>query len=276
VFWEVDPWLVGSLAGEAHKPERSSELDRWFQGPHETATDAAGAYIFDGVEGRRELIGARLLWATHSSRGVSLIRELPEVDATIDLELLGSGRIEGVVDGVRGGVPLVFARHADEPEGVRRQIVTRSTEVRYAGEFCFEDLPPGNYVLSLRVPSRIHTSAVEVTVHDDHTVSAKLEMVTSGVSLTVVVPAGRGMSLVLVSADSSTPEPEPSLPRMVVHETRFTMTGNPSTPSRGREMVKFDYLEPGTYRASIDGQTWTPIVVVTMPSEQRVEVGLPE
>jgi hypothetical protein len=40
------------------------------------------------------------------------------------------------------------------------------------------------------------------------------------------------------------------------------------------ESVHFQHLAPGRYRASIDGTTWTPIVVKPSPQEQIVELGL--
>jgi Carboxypeptidase regulatory-like domain len=255
--------------------EAPAQHDRWFQGPCETTTDATGAYALDGVELRPELVGPQHIWATHPTSGVSVIRALREGDETIDIELLGSGHIEGVVEGARGGVPVVLARRADEPGGVRRTIVTKSSDVRYVAEFRFDDVPPGAYVISLQVPERVGTSPVHVTVVDGQSVPAKLAMVTSGVCLTVTIPAGRGRSLVLASADDSTPEPEQG-PRFVIGETRITTMKDHSPPPSEREGVVFQYLQPGHYRATVDGEAWTPIVVGSRPEEQRVEIALPE
>lgn len=265
--------IIGHAPGRA---EAQSQPDRWFQGLYETTTDATGAYVFDGVDGRHEFMGPRRIWATHPNSGVSVISELPDEDATVDIELLGSGRIEGVVEGLRGGVPLVFARRADEPEAARRELVTKSSEVRFLGEFRFDDAPPGDYIISLGVPETVATSPVQVTVVDGQMVTAKLAMVTSRVRLNITVPSGRGRNLVLASADDSTPEPDQTRPRIVMGAARITMIGNPSPPSSEKETATFDYLQPGSYRVSFDGQTWIPIVVTSRREEQSVEITSPE
>jgi hypothetical protein len=69
------------------------------------------------------------------------------------------------------------------------------------------------------------------------------------------------MDLVLASADSGTPEPEHMKPKIIMIEPRITMGGVPTRPWSGQESIRFEYLQPGSYRASIDGKTWTPIVV---------------
>jgi len=38
------------------------------------------------------------------------------------------------------------------------------------------------------------------------------------------------------------------------------------------EYVTFPEIEPGPYRASVDGETWTELVVTPDPAEQRVVV----
>src|SRR5690349_17380549 len=64
----------------------------------EATTDKTGAFHFEGVQ--RPAAPLRvMIKATHSTCGTSLIREVPLGDASVDLQLLGSGRIDGVVEG---------------------------------------------------------------------------------------------------------------------------------------------------------------------------------
>jgi hypothetical protein len=80
------------------------------------------------------------------------------------------------------------------------------------------------------------------------------------------------MDPVLASADEGTPEPEQTTPKIIMIETRITIEGRPTRPWSGKESVTFEHLQPGQSRASIDGQTWTPIVVASWPEEQRIEI----
>ena len=135
--------IIGDRPG---LPGARSPVDQWFGGRYETTTDPLGAYVFDGVDPGREFIAPTThLGDASEQRGIGD----PRVAARRcdgRFELLGSGRIEGVVEGLRAARPVVFARRADEPEGARRQSVETS------GEFRFDDAPPGDYVVSLRVP----------------------------------------------------------------------------------------------------------------------------
>ncbi|MEO8841581.1 MAG: hypothetical protein ABI704_08430 [Kofleriaceae bacterium] len=188
----------------------------------------------------------------------------------VELVLQQSGRIEGVVEGRRARHTVVCAKRSDEPEQARRQFVGE------IGEFCFDDVPPGEYQVALLVPKTVHAPSVRVTVVDGQAPTVKLTMVTSGVELTVTVPPGRGMELVLASADSSTSEPEHMKPKIIMVEPRITMGGVPTRPWTGKESITFEYLQPGSYRASIDGETWTPIVVASSPQHQCFEISASE
>jgi hypothetical protein len=52
----------------------------------------------------------------------------------------------------------------------------------------------------------------------------------------------------------------------------WTVTGS----RKSEESVTFNHLLPGKYRASLDGKTWTPIVVTSLPDEQSVEITAPD
>jgi hypothetical protein len=45
---------------------------------------------------------------------------------------------------------------------------------------------------------------------------------------------------------------------------------------KSEESVTFNHPLPGNYRASLDGKTWTPIVVTLLPDEQSVEITAPD
>ena len=77
------------------------------------------------------------------------------------------------------------------------------------------------------------------------------------------------------------PDPE-QMERIIMLEARITTTRSPSPPTPSppwsrKESVTYDYLQPGTYRASINrGQTWTTIVVAAEPEAKFVEIAAPE
>lgn len=37
----------------------------------------------------------------------------------------------------------------------------------------------------------------------------------------------------------------------------------------------FEYVEPGSYRVSIDRKTWIPVVVTSSPAQQAIEISVP-
>jgi hypothetical protein len=232
----------------------------------EATTDKAGAYLFEGVQRPHELV-RMMIKATHPTCGTSLIREVPHGDASVDLQVLGSGRINGVVEGFRNIRPLVIAQRVDEPVSARVEIPGT------AGDFRFEDVPPGDYVVSLEVPKTVETSGVNVRVVNEQTAIARLVMVTSSVRLRVKVPVGRGKDLVLVPLGDGAETPEPRIRKVLVmrNVTRSLTTGE-TAESETAESVSFDYVLPGTYKLSINGKTWTSIVVTLSPDEQSVEI----
>src|SRR5262249_4397224 len=138
-----------------HEPSR---LEQWFLGHFETTTDERGVYLFDGIDPRPFPELPVHMWATHLTAGVSVIRELLATDETIDFTVYGAGRVGGVVTGLRGGRPLVAAVRGDEPRAARHASLGRTAR------FQFEDVPPGDYVVSLAAPELGALSSANVTV----------------------------------------------------------------------------------------------------------------
>ena len=213
------------------------QLKRWFEGEYEVSTDEVGSYSFDGV-GEPDYWGVereRLIAATHPSRGASLVKKLAQDDVTLDFLLLRSGTIEGSVDGAAGRHRFVDLLRADEPPRAR-WIGTR-------GDFCFENVPEGEYEAKLfggNEPGPI-TSA-RFTVIAGQCTKLNLVMVSATVELTIKVPRGRGNDLVIEREEGSTRAPVNVM--MIMDDS-----------------VALEDVEPGSYRVSLDGNTWVPIEV---------------
>jgi protocatechuate 3,4-dioxygenase beta subunit len=229
-----------------------SQLERLFTGQYETRTDAAGAYSFEGVDSERHPMGtSEIMWATHLTAGVSLMHEVPKTDATIDFVLLGSGRIEGSIQNMRGARGHVMAIREDEPPWARHAHCDKE------GHFSFENLPEGAYVVKLDAPEVESVQPTNVTVSANQTAEATLVMNSVSVRLRVKVPSGRGKDLVIEPTSEGAG---------IGGRVRGIMTMNE------QETCSFDYVRPGTYRASFDGLQWTTITVATSPDEQTFDL----
>jgi hypothetical protein len=228
--------LVGRLSALKTFENTWSRLERWFQGQYEGRTDETGAYVLDGTFVARGSPLPEILWATHPIAGDSIIRELADVDATIDFILEGRGRIEGVVENLRGGHTSVTAVRADEP------LYARQTMVSVDRRFEF-DVPPGEYVVRLALGQDPPATTVKVVA--DQTVPATLVMIGARVELTLVVPSGRAQHV------------------------KFERTGGGSGGEGVRSLssmgtedhICIPHVQPGEYRAMFDDHTWLPVVV---------------
>jgi hypothetical protein len=141
---------------DVHRDE--SRLKQWFWGDYETTTDAAGGFAFDGIELPTGLRLPPYISAIHYAHGASRVHELPTEDATLDLVLLGAGAIDGVVEGTRGEHRFVDVVAVDEPQSARWNTIDN------AGAFRFEDVPCGDYVVSLRGHASDVIASASVTV----------------------------------------------------------------------------------------------------------------
>lgn len=223
-----------------------SRVRRWFAGDYETTTNEDGAYAFEGI-GRPEWIQTPpFISALHEKTGASRVELLPEGDATIDLVLLGSGALDGLVEGAGHRHRFVQALGPSEPERARWMSVDR------AGAFRFENLPEGEYVVTLSGGDEV-VAPEKAVVAAGRRAKVKLVMKSSTVRLTIRVPRGREKDLRVERVDGDAAKPV----------SRSTM--------RMERQITFDEVAPGDYRATLDGTTWTQIsVMIADPPEQIV------
>jgi len=228
-------------------------LQQWFRGEFETTTDATGGYRFDGISplsGGSKKRPAQIS-ATHPERGASIATNLPDGDAAIDLVLVPSGGIDGVIEGFTDGVGMVSMRSPAEPAG------RRSTQVNGAGEFRFDAIPPGPYTISMiALPGKPAPSPVSVTVVANQRVKATFVMPKSTISLVVKVLGGTCKGIMLTEPGNGPPDPE--------HAIGFQICA-------GGE-AEFDGVPPGRYRACPDGQACAEVTVASSPAKQIAEI----
>lgn len=231
--------------------DERSKLERALFGKYEVATGLDGAYRFDGIDAHQMTMRNVHIWATHPALGASLIRELPPSDLSIDFVLFGAGHVNGTIEHVRGGRPTVVAVRPDEPGRARVAFPNK------AGDFHFEDLPVGDYVIGLDVGGEKPAFSTNVTVFADRATDVKLTMASSSVHLTVRVPGGRGKDLIL----------EPTTDGAGIGgRVRSIMGGS------HEDRCSLDFVQPGGYRASLDGKQWKVVVVTAEPSEQTIDL----
>src|SRR5262249_6187539 len=135
--------VIGHCTQRRSSSRVSSRLQQAFTEHFETATDADGAYIFDGIDAFQWRMRSEHILAERPDPPVSILREVPEGDASVDHTLLEAGCIEGVVEHVSGGRPMVLAIRPDEPRFARMAFVDDD------GRFAFDDIPCGDYVVTL-------------------------------------------------------------------------------------------------------------------------------
>jgi len=241
--------LLRSDSDKLYSPSQSL-----FLGRSETTTDAEGSYVFEGVDAHIEGLRAPSVWAERVGAGCSLARSLSATDSTIDFVLIGTGRIEGVVDGLRGRRVHVIAQRADEAPAVHTAFVDT------AGRFAFNELPAGDFQLQLDAPPSEQGTAANVTVLPNQTATARLEMTSNSVELTVLVSGGRGKDLRIepVSSDAR-------VGYAIVISGAFD-------GGKWGDRFSVDILRPGDYRVSLDGETWTPLHVSESPDKQLLDL----
>jgi hypothetical protein len=227
-------------------------LEAWFRGTFQTTTNDAGAYSFDGIAplgGRSEEV-----FATRSDLGSSLAANLHDGDAVVDLVIVASGGIDGVVEHFTESVGRVRARRTGDAAGAH------SASVDATGAFRFDGLPAGDYTLSMiPLPGKTAPTEVTVTVAADRRAQARLVVPTSTVMLTVRVTGGSCTGVMLGSGSGS--------------GSGFAVGEAHALCSAG--VAEFDAVQPGAYRACPDGQHCVSITVTATPDKQVVEVRVP-
>jgi protocatechuate 3,4-dioxygenase beta subunit len=141
-------------------------LAQAFRGEFQTTTDATGAYAFDGVAPMRERFEQPKISASHRVHGISAPATIPDKDAKIDLVIVATGAIDGVVAGASSG--SVSARIGSSPSAFR--VFAR---IDGTGAFHFDRLLPGVYTISMYSEGR-EKSSIQVTVVAGQRAAAKL------------------------------------------------------------------------------------------------------
>jgi hypothetical protein len=231
-----------------------SPLERLFATYYETTTDERGAYTFDGIDVYHHPLRRIELASARAPGGASLVQLVPTTDATLDFVLIGTGRIEGVVENMHGGILSVLARRSDEP-------TPRTAHCDAAGRFELEDLPAGDYDVSVSAPEAERGASARVTVVANETVRIALAMQGTGVVLRVRVPADRGADLVIEPIGKGA-------------EIRGRVRG--IAHMHDEDTCHFEYVQPGRYRVSLDRTHWTTIVVKASPNEQEIDLRRPQ
>jgi hypothetical protein len=152
--------------------DANDPLQEWFQCEFQTVTDADGAYLFDGITSvRPPNARGTPVSAMHIERGSSVCVPVPEGDAIVDLTLVATGAIDGMIDGFPGGLGSVTAERRGEP------VDLRSARVGPAGTFAIDRLPPGDYTLAMTgLPRMPVASPIEVSVAANERTRVRLVM----------------------------------------------------------------------------------------------------
>lgn len=210
-------------------------LEELFGGNYTTLTDDAGAYAFAGVASVS--LQASSIVASHIDRGTSTTTKLPEGDGVVDLKLLATGGIDGVVEGNLESAGMIHL-------GNRIARVERAS-----GAFRFDGIPPGEYTLSM-MPRRgsLAPPPVTVTVIAGQRATVRLALPASGITLVAKVHGGCTVVMMMTAGEDS--------------EIRGTAGCSSGT-------AEFDNVAPGTY--SVCASNCVPVTVLSIPQRQTVE-----
>lgn len=221
------------------------------RGESETRTDAAGRYVFEGAAPITTGMMTTQIWATHQGRGTSAMVPVPAGDATIDLQLLASGAIDGEVTHFDGGMDAVtaFGPSGDAHDG----------RVLPGGDFSIENLPAGDYTVLLpRMPEM--PTAPPVTAH---VVAGQRTHVTLALP-TVVVRASvkvTGAPCEQLMAFSLAPGAE------------ARPTGSPTAfVACAKGVATFEAIAPGTYAMCVDVHRCARLTIADRPAIQALQV----
>jgi hypothetical protein len=241
--------VIGRCTERSSSIRVSARLQQAFAEHFETTTDADGAYTFDGIDACQLAMRTKHIWAVRVDTGVSIVREVPQGDASIDHTLIRAGCIKGMVERVTGGRPTVLAVRSDEP---RR---ARISSIDHDGRFAFDDIPCGDYVVTLDERGIEPVSPANVTVVANQTATAVLAMAADSIELTVKVPPGRAMDLVFEAVGTG-----PGAPR-----------SRSSACMGAEESCTFYFVRPGEYRLSLDATTRI-VTLSALPAEQTIDL----
>lgn len=226
-----------------------TEMQGWFQGRFESTTDATGAFVFDGIAPFGTPQSPVDIVASHPQYGASEPVGIPYVDGRVDLRIVSTGGVDGVIEGDTRAGGIVIAQKAGALH------TTSSTSVGAAGAFQFDALTPGDYTLSLAaMPGKVGAST-NVTVLPDQRVKAVIAMSKTRIVLTVSILGG-SCSNIMLSPDTT-------------DASRWRPDMGFQQCTEGRAELD---VPPGVYRACPDGTTvnCSSITVAGSPPAQTV------
>ena len=145
-------------------------LQQWFSCDFETVTDAHGAFAFNGITSvRAPNARPTPIAASHPDLGVSVALPVPAGDAIVDLTLVETGTIEGVVEGFSGRFAMINAHRRGEPADLR------GAKLSASGRFVIDRVPPGDYSIAMMsTPGQPTAAPVKVSVAASQRTSVRL------------------------------------------------------------------------------------------------------
>ncbi len=220
-----------------------SPLEQWFEGEFQTTTNAAGAYVFDGVAPLGDKRPAEIA-ATEPTRGASRTSRIPDGDVHVDLDLGATGGVDGAIVGYTDRSGWVHLRDAIENHAAR---------VDATGAFHFDNILPGTYTLAMTSdPGRMGPPSVQVVVVAGARATAKLVMPRDTVSLVVKVTGGTCKGVMLVPPGDGV----------------VVLGDQHAYASCAGDTAELARVAPGAYR--ICAARCAAITVATTPAQQTV------
>ncbi len=224
-------------------------VKQWFQGEYQTTTDAAGAYLFDGIAPMPHT----QITAVEATHGTSPATTLPSGDATVDFVLAAAGGIDGTIDNYPGGLGLVNARPAANRTDVH------SADVDVSGAFHLDGLPAGDYVVGVMpLPGKPGVPAVHALVLANQRAAVKLVLPTKTVTVEITVTGAPCKRLALALPGAGPP-------------TSDDLVGVARCQDNAVELAG---IGPGAYRACITGAC-VPLTVADAPATQTFALKFP-
>ncbi len=224
---------VGGAVVELHRGWHSSSGLAGLMGDSFSATsDASGAYRIAGLT--RDDSIARIS-ATHPVRGVSLTREVAADETEVDLTIVATGSIDGLV----ANWNATDDGHAMATLDGDWSTTSFSSMVDIAGSgaFHFTNLPPGDY--EVRLLGRHSVPPAHVTVAANATAHAALAVGRIAVQLTI---------------------------RARCESIALAVAGTIFNGEKCRDgAATFTDVAPGNYEACVNATTCVPIVVPEQP-----------
>jgi protocatechuate 3,4-dioxygenase beta subunit len=199
-------------------------------GTRTTHTDALGHYEIPGITAGTQTLHLQ----ASDAHGVALPRELAPSDEVVDLVIVRTGSIDGVVVNARPHRATVIASSGE-----------RTIQIGYvdaAGEFHIDHLPAGDYTLELSGPSTV--SPIHVAVTADAATHVRFELPPEPITLAVERAGCKDITL----------------------KTAELAWLTYSKCADG--VATFEDVTPGAYEVCIEYSTCEPVFVASAPQRQ--------